>query len=100
MPKTSQDRHLNRLPQKSFKVAPGDVVGGMIYIMDKPLGVEEGMIGMSIDSQPYRDYIQSMIELFQHRKTLDTKAEISNPALENRYNELVKLDSYSELSVD
>ncbi|MBI2791220.1 MAG: hypothetical protein HYX61_04615 [Gammaproteobacteria bacterium] len=98
MPKTSQDRHLNRLPQKSFKVAPGDVVGGMIYIMDKPLGVEEGMIGMSIDSQPYRDYIQSMIELFQHRQTLEIKADIGNPALEKRYNELVKLDSFTALS--
>jgi hypothetical protein len=82
MPKTNDDRHLNRLPQKSFKVASGDVIGGMVYIMDKPLGVEEGMIGMSIDSQPYRDFIENIVENISEAPT----------KLQQRYSDIIKGD--------
>jgi hypothetical protein len=54
--------HLQRLPLKSFNVAPGDIVGGMVYVMDKPLGIEEGMVGISVDSPDYRAYIKSQID--------------------------------------
>lgn len=60
-------RHLSRLPEKSFLVAKGDLIGGLIYVMDKPLGIEEGMVGISMDSKPYRDYIRSLVEVMEYK---------------------------------
>lgn len=60
-------RHLTRLPEKSFLVGKGDLIGGLIYVMDKPLGIEEGMVGISMDSKPYRDYISSLVEVMEYK---------------------------------
>lgn len=54
--------HLKQLPVKSFDVAPGDIIGGMIYVMDKPLGIEEGMIGISLESPQYRAFVSDKID--------------------------------------
>lgn len=65
MPKS---RHLNRLPPKSFQVAPGDIVGGLIYVMDKPLGIEEGMIGISMDHPHYRAFIKNQLATLEQQR--------------------------------
>lgn len=61
------DRHRNRLPEKTFEVAPGDLIGGLIYVMDKPLGIEEGMVGISMDSEPYREFVADMIQAMEYK---------------------------------
>jgi hypothetical protein len=86
------DRYLTQLPPKSSKVAPGDVVGGLIYIMDKPVGVEPGMIGISIDSPSYREYVLSQLKLLERNKH-------PHKQLQSRFNHYVKkTPGYSELS--
>lgn len=93
--RNTMSRHLNRLPPKSFKVAPGDVIGGLIYVMDKPLGIEEGMVGISIDSEPYRNFVKEQLGLceqirLQPKKIneLDPKTHPHIKALSKRYNQL------------
>ncbi|MFI4938330.1 MAG: hypothetical protein ACHQJ6_07475 [Candidatus Berkiellales bacterium] len=69
----SKPRHLTRLPPKSAPedVAPGDVIGGMIYVIDKPIGIEEGMIGISVDDPVYRQYVAEQLALLKNRKHPD-----------------------------
>ncbi len=76
--------HLKKLPPKSFNVAPGDVIGGLIYVMDKPLGIEEGMVGISLDSEPYRAFVKETYLLLEqlrkgekHIDALDNKEQIT-----------------------
>tara|TARA_R110002110_G_scaffold415562_1_gene651044 strand:+ start:5818 stop:8841 length:3024 start_codon:yes stop_codon:yes gene_type:complete len=57
-------RHLLKLPEKSYAVAPGTLVGGLVFVMDKPCGIEEGMVGISMDSEPYRDFIRDNLQQF------------------------------------
>ncbi len=96
-----KNRHLNQLPQKSFKVAPGDVVGGLIYVMDKPLGIEEGMVGISIDSPAYRAYIKDFIRsLDQRRQDSNNAAPSEIKQIQNKYNGLVKFPSFADLSLE
>ncbi|MBS0289314.1 MAG: hypothetical protein JSS07_04665 [Proteobacteria bacterium] len=86
-------RHLKKLPPKSFEVAEGDVIGGLIYVRDKPLGIEEGMVGISIDSQAYRQYLKDFI------LTLDQNKNQQNPSpIQTKYNQLVKYSSFDELT--
>lgn len=66
-------RHLDRLPIKSFKVASGDIVGGLIYVMNKPIGIEEGMVGLSIDSAPYREFVRGQLKKLM---SLDISEEV------------------------
>lgn len=80
--------HLKQLPIKNTKVAPGDVVGGLIYVMDKPVGVEEGMVGISVDSAPYREFIKG--ELL---KLLFNGGEGIDPALKKRFDQIIKTDT-------
>ncbi|MBS0286874.1 MAG: hypothetical protein JSR17_06230 [Proteobacteria bacterium] len=87
--------HLTQLPEKSFDVAPGDIVGGMIYVMDKPLGIEEGMVGISVESKPYRDYVLQMQKLLEKIRKgeiklaeVDKKTYPNIEALSRRYQEL------------
>lgn len=63
------ERHLTKLPEKSYKVAPGTPVGGLVYVMNKPCGIEEGMLGISKDSAAYRAFIKELIK----NKTYDTQ---------------------------
>lgn len=60
------DRYLQQLPVKSFAVAAGDVIGGLIYVMDKPAGVEEGMVGISIDSPRYRQFVDEQLGMLRN----------------------------------
>lgn len=76
--------HLKKLPPKSYKVAPGDVIGGLVYVMDKPLGIEEGMVGISIDSPGYRQFIKEQLALLQQQKNLPS------PELQKRFNTFYK----------
>ncbi len=88
--------HLKKLPVKSFDVAPGDVIGGLIYVMDKPLGIEEGMVGISIESEQYRQFVESTYVLLEKiRKKeitlLEAKKEMPDiEALSKRYETLYK----------
>ncbi|MBN9288126.1 MAG: hypothetical protein BGO43_13360 [Gammaproteobacteria bacterium 39-13] len=94
-------RHLTKLPEKSFKVAPGDVVGGLIYVMDKPLGIEEGMVGMSIDAPAYREYIKSMLINLDGLRQENKKS--SNPDIDKllqRYSKMAKFPSFKGLNAD
>ncbi|MBS0288028.1 MAG: hypothetical protein JSR17_12070 [Proteobacteria bacterium] len=85
-----KQRHLQQLPVKSFKVAAGDVVGGLIYVMDKPLGIEEGMIGISIDSPGYRQFVAELLsDLDEHRMRGSLHSHEHN-ALFNKYRSLLK----------
>lgn len=59
---SAEKAHLKKLPVKSFDVAPGDIVGGLVFIMPKPVGIEEGMIGLSVQSKPYRMFIAQKIQ--------------------------------------
>lgn len=78
--------HLRKLPIKSFDVAPGDVVGGMVFVMDKPLGIEEGMVGISVDSVPYRAFIaEQLMSLI--------KGNNDNKELQARFNKKITEDS-------
>ncbi len=95
-----KNRHLKQLPQKSFIVAPGDVIGGLIYVMDKPLGIEEGMVGISIDSPHYRAYMKDFISSLDQRRqdnNYDAPPEIKQ--IQNKYNTLVKYGSFANLSL-
>lgn len=56
------ERHLTKLPEKSYRVAPGTPVGGLVYVMNKPCGIEEGMLGISKDSAAYRAFIKESIK--------------------------------------
>ncbi len=67
--------HLKKLPPKSFSVAPGDVIGGLIYVMDKPLGIEEGMVGISIDSEPYRAFVKQTYDVLEKLRKGEIKLE-------------------------
>lgn len=76
--------HLTQLPEKTFDVAPGDIVGGMIYVMDKPLGIEEGMVGISVESKPYRDYILQMQKMLEKIRKGEIKlAEVDKKTYPN-----------------
>lgn len=85
---SSEDKpaHLRKLPIKSFDVAPGDVIGGMVFVMDKPLGIEEGMVGISVSSPAYRTYIFDQIESL-------VAGNNQNKALQKRFNDKIKSDS-------
>ncbi len=67
--------HLKKLPPKSFSVAPGDVIGGLIYVMDKPLGIEEGMVGISVDSEPYRAFVNQTYDILEKLRKKEIKFE-------------------------
>lgn len=83
-------KHLDILPLKSFTVAPGDIVGGLIYVMDKPVGIEEGMIGISADSPDYLAFVQAELA------RLEANDPLCDPSLMARYQtiqaQLVGLD--------
>ena len=83
LPDTSRGvkkRHLNQLPIKSKRVAPGDVVGGLIYLMDKPSGIESGHVGLSMDSPAYRAWIlEQLMQLKQNAYAA------THPALQQRF---------------
>lgn len=83
--------HLTPLPVKSFVVAPGDVVGGFIYIMDKPVGIEEGMIGISIDNPSYQDFIKEQLNLLEAGTN-------TNKALQAKYNQIKNSEKYQNLT--
>ncbi|MCS5710557.1 hypothetical protein [Candidatus Berkiella aquae] len=83
MPK---DRHLTQLPVKSFKVAPGDVIGGFVYVMDKPLGIEEGMVGISVDSPGYRNFIKNQMVALQAEH--DAPSSLNLTPLQACYNKI------------
>ncbi len=85
--------HLAQLPIKSFNVAPGDVIGGMVYVMDKPLGIEEGMIGISIDSVPYRAYIEKQMDDL-------IKGKHPNKILRDRFNKKMATDNQFKIRID
>lgn len=87
-------RHLTQLPVKSFVVAPGDVVGGLIYVMDKPLGIEEGMIGMSIDSPGYRDYVKNLILRLDNNRKINLHPP-EERQLQEKYNSLIKNPNFN-----
>ena len=85
--------HLRKLPIKSFDVAPGDVVGGMVFVMDKPLGIEEGMVGISVDSVPYRAFIaEQLMSLIK-----DTN---ENTELQARFNQKISEDQNFKSLID
>jgi len=81
-------RHLNKLPIKSYKIAPGDVIGGLVYVMDKPLGIEEGMVGISIDSTGYRDFIKEQLALLETVRKNPQQKNLTTPELQKRYNKI------------
>ncbi len=81
-------RHLTKLPVKSYKVAPGDVIGGLVYVMDKPLGIEEGMVGISIDSPGYRDFIKEQLALLETVRQNPAQKNLTSPELQARYNKI------------
>lgn len=81
-------RHLTKLPVKSYKVAPGDVIGGLVYVMDKPLGIEEGMVGISIDSPGYRDFIKEQLALLETVREHPEQKHLTSPQLQARYNKI------------
>ncbi|MGE3318615.1 MAG: hypothetical protein AB7I18_04905 [Candidatus Berkiella sp.] len=83
-------RHLKKLPEKSYKVAPGDVIGGLVYVMDKPLGIEEGMVGISIDSKGYRDFIKEQIALLETVRQDPGQQHLTSPELQDRYNKIYR----------
>ncbi|MBS0289345.1 MAG: hypothetical protein JSS07_04830 [Proteobacteria bacterium] len=76
-------RHLSKLPLKSSAVAPGDIVGGLIYVMDKPVGVEPGMIGISRDSAAYLDFVKMQLDMLE-------KASHPNTQLQARFSTILK----------
>ncbi|MBI2791952.1 MAG: hypothetical protein HYX61_08340 [Gammaproteobacteria bacterium] len=80
-------RYLQKLPPKSFSVAPGDVIGGLIYVMDKPLGIEEGMVGISVDSEPYRLFITGYLKILEELRNGANIADYDN----NKYPHLEAL---------
>jgi hypothetical protein len=77
--------HLTQLPEKSFSVKPGEVVGGLVYVMDKPLGIEEGMVGISVDSPAYKDFIKGQIAILRRG---DSLGEFEYETLQKIYNSL------------
>lgn len=85
--------HLRKLPIKSFDVAPGDIIGGMVFVMDKPLGIEEGMVGISVNSEPYRAFIAEQFVLL-------AKGKHKNNALEARFNQKMAEDHQFKALVD
>ncbi|MBI2792789.1 MAG: hypothetical protein HYX61_12590 [Gammaproteobacteria bacterium] len=76
-------KYLTKLPPKTSKVAPGDVVGGMIYMMDKPVGVEPGMIGISVDSPSYIAFVKEQLALLEQN-------EHPTKQLQSRFNQHIK----------
>ncbi|MGD9592630.1 MAG: hypothetical protein AB7V32_08930 [Candidatus Berkiella sp.] len=91
-------RHLKTLQEKSFEIAAGDVVGGLIYVMDKPLGIEEGMIGMSIDSPGYRRYLNILVSDLDDKRKKQSSHQ--NKALQAKYNQLIKDPAFDFASLD
>lgn len=89
----SSPSHLTPLPVKSFTVAPGDVVGGFIYIMDKPVGIEEGMIGISVDNASYQNFIKEQLA------SLETGTN-ENKRLIAKYNQIKNLEEYQKLTTE
>lgn len=83
-------RHLTKLPVKSYKVAPGDVIGGLVYVMDKPLGIEEGMVGISVDSPGYRDFIKEQLVLLERVRQDPEQKNLTSPELQTRYNKIIR----------
>lgn len=83
-------RHLQKLPVKSFEVAPGDVIGGLVYVMDKPLGIEEGMVGISIDSPGYREFIKKQLALLETARLDKTQKNLTSADLQKRYEDLYR----------
>lgn len=83
-------RHLQKLPVKSFNVAPGDVIGGLVYVMDKPLGIEEGMVGISIDSPGYREFIKKQLALLETAQRDNAQKNLVSPELLNRYKKILR----------
>lgn len=83
-------RHLQKLPVKSFEVAPGDVIGGLVYVMDKPLGIEEGMVGISIDSPGYREFIKKQLALLETVRLDKTQNKLTSPELQKRYEKIYR----------
>ncbi len=96
--KHEEKRHRLPLPVKTFKIAPGDVVGGLIYVMDKPLGIEEGMIGLSIDSPGYREYLATLLSYLDHNNRTQSLPLTHLQKLQDKYNALVKYDDFNNLS--
>ena len=83
--------HLAKLPVKSFNVKPGDVIGGFVYVMDKPLGIEEGMVGSSVASKPYREFIKSKIDNPESSVKFEKVTGYDeNPSYENKIDLLMK----------
>ena len=89
----SKPEHLTPLPIKSFKVAPGDVVGGLIYIMDKPVGIEEGMIGISIANPSYQNFIKEQLASLEAGSN-------TNHALKRKYDQIRNLEDYQKLTTE
>lgn len=80
----SKKRHLRKIPKKTFTRAQGDLLGGLIYIGDKESGIESGMVAMSMDSGPYKTFVESIIaKLESNDPTLD-------PLMVKRYKEVKK----------
>jgi len=92
----SNKKHLSQLPQKSFAVAPGDIVGGLIHIMDKPIGIEEGMVGISVDSQPYIEFINKRLNSFTSKKV----NKFTNKPLKNRFEQLLQEKNMTHAQFD
>src|SRR6185312_13571507 len=79
MPLNSIPKHLKKLPKKTTQVAPGDVVGDLVYVMDKPVGIEEGMVGISVESKPYRQFIIDQFKLLLQKENTNQILDPSDP---------------------
>jgi len=92
------ERHLQKLPKKSYAVAPGTPVGGMVFVMDKPCGIEEGMVGISMDSIPYRKFIANNINYFNSeiKQRLDATKTVPYPIGEQLIDWILKDSQMSQ----
>src|SRR5262245_4461922 len=90
----SSIHNLGPLPPKKYEpyIKPGDTLGNLLYICDKPLGIEDGEICIPIDSKGYREFITKQLNDEKKEKYnlqgindenyLDVlKTAISNPEL-------------------
>lgn len=80
-------RKFAQLPVKSFTIAPGEVIGEgegekLIYMANKPSGVEDGCVAISMQNPHYRAYIAAQLAIL-------TTGTHPNLALQNRYNDLI-----------
>lgn len=85
----ANEKHLNKLPPKSYKVAPGSPVGGMVFVMDKPCGIEEGMVGISMDSEPYRNFIRENLKNEPFNKKIASRLNATNTPTPSNSDELI-----------